>query len=609
MEPTTSPSLSPSEAPSDEPTGSPSLSPTKTPTKSPSEAPSYEPTATLTKKPTTAPTEAPIAGGGEVPDGGCSCEANDASIGSWKCGNDIWICPGMTEICKNTGNHNSKYYEITQTQCDAMKEVEIGDSCVQLPQYGITSNQGIGLSHRVCYDGTNNPVKDGCVECNGFKVPDWEPKPPLDCDTLGGLGAGFSEATDYDGCYPHITSIDTNNFPGQDDSVAVFVGGDYIGNVGAEVEGLIVTLGDLTVGSSGPSNMVSVGLGSQVIPNVGTDCIIVGGKIETHRNVQIYNYAPWMHCDIVHKGAAVNPNGLKTQGSIRHEPNYDFSFYENMMSVWEKKAQYWKTLPSTVTGNVYKQWSTTYFTCTDEDEIQVFNIHPSDYDVISTTGYIFSNNCMGKSILVNVHGSGEISFNAAAMIWVNDAGTNQQGYGANGFPTCMTESMMWNFPDASSVDIGGSCCTSEFHGSLLITGDMKMKTSGQSGRTIVLGDITHEHGGSEFHSYQYNPPIALPDPDDICVFPEVGASASAAAYAGSTEADPTAHPTNAPTNHPTNEPTNAAGECVHIPQADLPQGSWATTDQKCRRCHPSQGKTWWPCNRSPRLCKGNCIFH
>merc|ERR1712086_136004 len=67
--------------------------------------------------------------------------------------------------------------------------------------------------------------------------------------------------------------------------------------------------------------------------------------------------------------------------------------------------------------------------------------------------------------------------------------------------------------------MGGNGKTSEFQGSLLITGDLEMTTTGQAGRTIVLGDITHNRGGSEFHSYEFNPPQPLPDPKDVCVLP------------------------------------------------------------------------------------------
>jgi choice-of-anchor A domain-containing protein len=356
-----------------------------------------------------------------------------------------------------------------------------------------------------------------------------------------------------------------------------------------------------------------------------------------------------MHCDIVYGGNAVNPEKWKTFGEVRHEPNYDLSFYEKMMYVWKKKSEYWKTLPST--GSVYKEWTTTYYDCTDSDEIQVFNIHPNNYEVIgqpgSMDGIIFSNNCQGKTILVNVHGSGEISFNAAAMDWKNDQDDLQKGYNAGGFPTCMTESMMWNFPDASLVDIGGDCCTSEFHGSILAQGNVKMTTSGQSGRTIVLGDLTQEHGGSEFHSYQYNPPISLPDPDDICEIPEGGAAAleSIAFPTMQPTNEPTAIPTMQPTNEPTaiptmqptneptaiptmqptneptanptmqptNEPTFPQGLCVRIPNEELPDDAdWQTTDAECAKCHPDNDggpHKWYPCNKDPPLCKGNCVFN
>ena len=91
----------------------------------------------------------------------------------------------------------------------------------------------------------------------------------------------------------------------------------------------------------------------------------------------------------------------------------------------------------------------------------------------------------GKTILINVHGGGEVKVNAATMFW-----KNRSGYSAGGFPTCMTESILWNFPDASKVEIGNGK-TSEFHGSILTVGDMTLSTSGHSGRTIVLGDLIH----------------------------------------------------------------------------------------------------------------------
>ena len=41
--------------------------------------------------------------------------------------------------------------------------------------------------------------------------------------------------------------------------------------------------------------------------------------------------------------------------------------------------------------------------------------------------------------------------------------------------------------------------------------------------------------------------------------------------------------------------TTPLGVCVAIPQDELPEGSWATTDEDCAVC-ASGTVTWWPCN-------------
>jgi len=421
------------------------------------------------------------------------------------------------------------------------------------------------------------------------------PTPGIDCETLVNLGYEFSAASNYNGvCYPAITSLQAGSgpFSQTDDHVAIFVGGDFTERKAAEVEGKVVTLGNLIVESKGSGNFVSVGLGSHVIPSTDTDCIIVGGALEAYKNIQVYNQASWMKCNIVYKGAAKNKNKWKTNGSVRQDPNLDLSFYKDMRYVFEKKSKYWKTLESTGTFSDF--WGETRLECSNKNEIQVFNFYESDRSFLSEPHtFNFGDDCEGKTILINVHGDGMVNVNAAAMRW-----KGRQGYNAGGFPTCMTESILWNFPDADSVDIGNGK-TSEFHGSILAVGDVIVSTSGQSGRTIVLGDLMHDSGcGSEFHSYDFNPPIPLPDPDDICVFPDDPEARSYGAVAP--------YPTTAPTNSPTLAPTEPLGECLAIPQEDLPHGSWATKDKKCRKCYPGSHVHWYPCNKNPPICHGNC---
>jgi len=126
----------------------------------------------LQKKPTASPPTTPTA---TVVAGECSCDAGEESTAqTFKCGNEIYVCPGVKRICSVQESQNSVYYCATQDQCDAMKLVEIGQKCVTLDHHtGVGNNQEKGLSNRVCYDGTtgsngfNGMKEDGsCGVCN-----------------------------------------------------------------------------------------------------------------------------------------------------------------------------------------------------------------------------------------------------------------------------------------------------------------------------------------------------------------------------------------------------------------------------------------------------------
>lgn len=148
-------------------------------------------TSTPTKTPTAAPvnpTNPPTAEATSANTGGvqqlvsieeaateCACESGDDSKQSFKCGNDVYVCPGITEVCSTTGSQNSKYYKITQQQCDMMRYLEIDDKCLLLSQYGMKKAKG--LSNRVCYDGSVHGMKvdaGGCDSCTGSFEPKWE---------------------------------------------------------------------------------------------------------------------------------------------------------------------------------------------------------------------------------------------------------------------------------------------------------------------------------------------------------------------------------------------------------------------------------------------------
>ena len=149
------------------PTDAPTAFPTQFPSEFPTASPSDSPTASPSDSPSKAPVPAPV-------DEGCGCEPGDEDGGTFKCGNHVYVCPGITQICSTTGSQNSQYYSITPAQCEAMKLVELGQKCVELPQHNIVGNGKVkGLSNRVCYNGIDFGQKEdgSCDFCQAYIEP------------------------------------------------------------------------------------------------------------------------------------------------------------------------------------------------------------------------------------------------------------------------------------------------------------------------------------------------------------------------------------------------------------------------------------------------------
>ena len=159
------------------------------------------PSKSLTAAPTTSPpTDAPTRGWAEViepPTSTCECDAGDDHAGSFKCGNDLYVCPGVENICATQGSQNTAFYYLDEEQCNQMKAIELDAKCLALPAQGLDKPRG--LSNRVCYDGTNGrfgtKVDSGsCDECQEFMrvppapratvAPTAAPTAPLDCSQL-----------------------------------------------------------------------------------------------------------------------------------------------------------------------------------------------------------------------------------------------------------------------------------------------------------------------------------------------------------------------------------------------------------------------------------------
>jgi len=90
----------------------------------------------------------------------CLCGVDDYEWEqSWKCGNDVYVCPTVDTICSTQGSKSSRYYSLSEVQCTTMRSIDIGQKCISLPEYGITNPKS--LSNRVCYKNLGSLGVDG----------------------------------------------------------------------------------------------------------------------------------------------------------------------------------------------------------------------------------------------------------------------------------------------------------------------------------------------------------------------------------------------------------------------------------------------------------------
>jgi len=107
-------------------------------------------------------------------DGECSCETSDDSDQTFRCGkNKIYVCPNVEKVCSSQVNGKTKYYSLTQKECEIMKNVRIGEECISLPQH--KSTRGKKLEGKACYnggkdDGMSNDGKN-CEFCKDSITP------------------------------------------------------------------------------------------------------------------------------------------------------------------------------------------------------------------------------------------------------------------------------------------------------------------------------------------------------------------------------------------------------------------------------------------------------
>ncbi|MCE7000402.1 choice-of-anchor A family protein [Saccharothrix sp. S26] len=270
----------------------------------------------------------------------------------------------------------------------------------------------------------------------------------------------------------------------------VFVGGDFlVRQSAAEAEGRVVVGGGFDLakapGASSVYNVGVVGVGSRVPPPDGTDFLVTGGAVTV---------APGQA--LLAEGGVVHHAGPLTgaiTGVDRPDPAA-FTPYAGLSAQLTAASTCYAA--AATTGTAVNQGYQTLFTGDGTSTLQVFTV---DFDLAGASGgqqgLVFAGVPEGATVLVNLVGA------ARRIVTYTGELTDE------GPLNRMRERLLWNFPDATSAEIGG---TAQFQGSVLVGHPASTTTvtvPGLAGRFFTTGSLTHGGTGggtgNEFHAYPF----------------------------------------------------------------------------------------------------------
>jgi choice-of-anchor A domain-containing protein/LPXTG-motif cell wall-anchored protein len=329
------------------------------------------------------------------------------------------------------------------------------------------------------------------------------------------------------GTYPPPNNGD---FTGRDASVNVFVGADYlVRGRAAEVEGKVVTLGDLTVDKSGGGafNMAVVGVGSRVPPPNGTDFVVVGRNVRSEPGNTVLvggsDLTTTAYGDLRHGGTLTGTVNLTAPGVAVHDAAAADP-YRHLRKVIEERSAC--AAEAKATGTVTVTASEATFAGDGSSALQVFDV-PGDLGSVGhQIGLNFTGIPAGATVLVN--------FLSANPVISTYTGTGLPGDQL----TELRPKLMWNFPTATSATITGGA---QFQGSVLAgnpEGVTTLSQPGMNGRVYLAGGLIQEGmGGYELHAYEFTGDLPL------CAKPEPSQSATPSkSMTPSMSASHSAHP-------------------------------------------------------------------
>ncbi|MEU3465972.1 choice-of-anchor A family protein [Streptomyces sp. NPDC006733] len=328
-----------------------------------------------------------------------------------------------------------------------------------------------------------------------------------------GLGATPAAAAPLPGglgpCVPGVCpepfpGIGNGTFAGRDAAINIFVGDDFlVRGRAAEAEGRVVVLDDFNQNkdpqAGGSYNLGIVGVGSRVPPTADSDFLTTGGDVTIAVGQTLDTTG-----GIIGETGTVRHAGTRT-GTVTGTAVQDANAatpYVGLRDQLTQASQCYARPGGTLrtpTGTAVNQGTQTLLTGDGTSALQVFNV---DFDMTAAgggqQGVVFARIPDGATILVNVIGADRTINTYSGGI--DDATDPLNAY---------RERLLWNFPDATSVDLVG---TGQFQGSFLMGEQSSMTTvslPGINGRFFTTGSVTHTSaatggGGQEFHAYPFN---------------------------------------------------------------------------------------------------------
>jgi len=352
----------------------------------------------------------------------------------------------------------------------------------------------------------------------------------LGAETGPCLGAGCPSV------YRPPAACRTPGAEGRDEAYSLVVGGHFQVLQGSEAEGRVYVAGDLVLRTRGYYNLVQVGAGACVVPPDAQQAsspphLVVGGQIQpVDPGAVLAVGQPNLRSMAIIGGSRVGAGQVQARGGVLYQtcppsPPVDFS------SLAQRSA-YWATLPPT--GSVRGQLPMV-LQGDGQSALQVFNLS-ADLPSGSLSGLRLKDIPAGATVLINHLGTQTVSLQYYDM-------TDPAGHGGFQFDTEFTRRMLWNFPQASLVKLGGGA---QWQGSVLVArGALYNALPGLNGRVLVAGDLTQDSQGSEFHNYDFKG--ELPDPPTDRQPPQ---------EPGLAPPPPEAPPENPPETPPENPPEN-----------------------------------------------------